>query len=94
MRTVKITAPVEKRCPYKDEQDEGSLTLTFRVFKDAPELHELAENLSTWTDIPISHEDFTDAVVRRWHSEGCVSARSTWRTAGLEVSVDVPGEPL
>lgn len=90
MRTVKVTSPVEKRCPYTDEADVGTVTLTFEVEKDAPELHEMAATLDTWAEIAISHEDFTAAVLRRWSDEGCSAARSTWRTAGMWVTVDVP----
>lgn len=90
MRAVTVTAPVEKRCPHKDEQDTGSVTLTFHVREDAPELHRLAADLRTWQDKPCSHEDFTAAVLDMWAAEGCVAVRTTWTTAGMQVTVDVP----
>lgn len=84
--TVKVG--VTKRCPYKDEQDDGTATLTFDVSDgDGPELHALARHLDTFADIVLSHEDFTKLLAATFD---CVTARTTWRTAGMEVSVDVP----
>lgn len=89
MRHVTITAEVEKRCPYKDEQDTGTAVLRFDVLKDAPELHELADHLATWADIALSHEEFTAMLRDRWWSEGCRSVTTTWQTAGMTVEVTV-----
>lgn len=89
MRHVTITGPVEKRCPYRDEPDVGTITLHFDVFTDAPELHDLAEQLTTWADIALSHEDFTAMVRKHWWSAGCRSVTTTWQTAGLTVEVTV-----
>lgn len=87
MTHVEITAQVSKRCPYKDERDDGTVTLVFDVGdEDAPELHELADLLGTWRDTPISHEEFTRSI---GVALGCVEVRSTWQTAGLDVTVEV-----
>ncbi|GAC1575025.1 MAG: hypothetical protein NVS3B18_08680 [Candidatus Dormibacteria bacterium] len=89
---VTVTAPVTKRCPYRDEQDDGTLTLTFEVAEQAPELHKLAEELTAWEGEAVSHEEFTALILRWFADAGCVAARSTWTTAGLAVTVDVPGD--
>lgn len=83
-----VTVDVVKRCPYKDEQDDGTATLTFDVGDgDGPELHALADRLATYRHLLISHEDFTRLLAKQ---DGCVAARTTWQTAGLEVTVDCP----
>lgn len=89
MTTVTVTAQVTKRCPYRDERDDGTVVLTFDVadHQDAPELHALSDHLGSWRDQAISHEAFTRDVVQQ---TGATSARSRWTTAGMEVSVDVP----
>jgi hypothetical protein len=82
---VIVTAPVEKRCPYKDERDVGTVTLTFDVSEgDAPELHDLAAYLKGFEGEALSHEDFTRNVAR---DLPVIEARSTWTTAGLSVEV-------
>lgn len=91
MRTMRVTVNVQKRCPYKDELDDSTATLTFDVSAgDGPELHDLAANLDSFRDIALSHEAFTALLAG---TPGCVAASSTWRTAGMEVTVDVPSEP-
>lgn len=88
---VTVTGPVVKVCPYKDETDHGTVALTFDVADgDAPELHDLGKHLLWYADQSLSHEDFTR---RLWIATGSASVRSTWTTAGLGVTVDVPGEP-
>lgn len=90
MNAMTVTVGVLKRCPYKDEQDDGTATLTFDVSEgDGPELHELADRLATYRHLVISHEDFTKLLAGL---DGCVSARTTWRTAGFEVTVEVGSE--
>jgi hypothetical protein len=83
---VTVTANVMKRCPYKQERDYGTATLTFDVplGEDAPELHALAEYLNGFTEQAISHEAFTSAVRRDWP---VMEVKSTWTTAGLSVEV-------
>lgn len=87
MTTVTVSAPVAKRCPYRDEVDRGVVILTFHVADhDAPELHSLAANLRLWRDTAISHEAFTREVLTR---TGAASVSTNWSTADMEVTVDV-----
>lgn len=83
-----VTAPVTKRCPYKDESDDGEVTLTFHVAEgDGPELHDLASLLDTYRHVEISHEAFTREVAA---ATGAESVCSTWTTAGMTVTARVP----
>lgn len=88
MTTLTVTAAVTKRCPYKDEQDDGTATLTFDVSEcDGPELHALADQLAQYRHLVISHEEFTRLLVSL---DDCVSARTTWTTAGMTVECSHP----
>jgi hypothetical protein len=88
---VTISGPVRKRCPYKDERDEGTATFTFNLGGgEAPELHDFAKHLDAASEDRISHEDYTRALYVTWHHAGLCHVRTTWITAGLEVTVDVP----
>lgn len=80
MRTV-VTAEVVKRCPFYDEVDTGTATLTWDGY--APELHTLAARLASYRDVLISHEDFTSVLVQTTGA----SVVTAWRTAGLTVEV-------
>lgn len=59
---ITVSRLIAKRCPFVDELDIGTLTLTCPL--DAPELHDLARLAETIAADPISHEDFTRQVVR------------------------------
>lgn len=70
-----ITRQVVKRCPYKDEDDVGELVIT--IPGDAPELHELGEQIRKLMAVAGTHEAFTRRVaalvpgaevVTRWHT--------------------------
>lgn len=92
---VTLKAPVTKRCPYRDERDDGTVTATFEVESgDIPDLHDLASVLHSYAVVRLSHEAFTADVLDRWSPHGCVAVTSTWHTAGMEVTVDVPGDQL
>lgn len=83
-----VTSPVIKRCPYVDEVDEGTVTLTFAVdVGDGPELHGLSRYLNGFANQSLSHEAFTRAV---YHRTAAVEVESTWTTAGMTVTARVP----
>jgi len=81
---VEIVAPVRKRCPFRDEIDWGEVTITYETNATAIELHSLAAYLATFTDRPMSHEDFV-VEVRLWLDRPSVEVSSRWTTAGMEV---------
>lgn len=90
-KVVTVTAPVTKLCPYKDEIDAGTATLTFHVQDEAPELHGVARVLGKWASERISHERYSDLLLTAFGPE-CVAVRTVWTTGGMEVTVDVPGD--
>ena len=91
---VTVKSAVQKVCPYKNERDDGTATLTFEVLAgDAAEFHNLAGMLALGSDEAISHEGFTRALFTTWEPKGCIRVETTWHTAGLEVRCAVPGEP-
>jgi NADPH-dependent 7-cyano-7-deazaguanine reductase QueF len=87
--TVTITASVTKRCPVKNEVDEGTATITYRTHGEAIELHDLADYLSSFAGTHMSHEDFTEELAE--YTGAHVS--TTWGTAGMEVRCEVLREP-
>ena len=84
---ITVTAPVTKVCPYRDEVDVGTVTITFDIMDgDGPELHGFAAYLAAFTDRALSHEMFTRIVA----VDHDAATSSTWTTAGMAVTVDVP----
>lgn len=93
---VTVTGTVSKMCPYKDEQDVGTISMTFDVYDDGdiPELHELGAYLhSGLTGSRLSHEAYTREVFATYEPMGLVRIQTNWRTAGLGVSVAIPDRP-
>ena len=83
---VTVTADATKLCPYADEQDHGTVEVTFDVPEgDAPELHLLGKRLESVYAQAQSHEEFT-----RWVAEttGAVRVLTKWHTAGMDVTCD------
>lgn len=79
-----VEGDVTKLCPYKDERDDGTVTVTFEVSDgDGPELHDVARKLRLYEDVKLSHEDFTRQV-KDVLSATAVTSR--WLTAGLTVT--------
>jgi hypothetical protein len=80
---ITVRRLMAKRCPYVDETDVGTLTIT--AARDAPELHTLAAEIDKIAAEPISHEDFTRAVANRLPA----GARVLWetRTGAWDVEV-------
>ncbi len=89
---VTITADVQHLCPYRDEVDQGIAAITLDVPSgDAPELHDMRSRLDGWAVRKISHEAMTREIAAYFRA---IRVVTTWRTAGMEVVCDVPGEPL
>ena len=80
---ITVRRPVIKRCPFKPETDAGELIITFP--EDAPELHNLAEQVDKLCAEPITHEDFTRAVADMLYGEALVT--TTWNTGPWSVEV-------
>lgn len=89
--TVTLRWAITKRCPFRDEIDAGQMVIT--VGENAPELHNLAGEVSRLTAEPVSHEDFTRAVAMLLPAGSEVV--TTWNTGPFDVTVTcrvLPGE--
>lgn len=79
---------VTKQCPYVEETDMGRLEVTCP--DDAPELHELGEQVENICGKGLTHEEFT----RQVHAllpKGSLTV-STWRTGRWDVKVSEGGK--
>lgn len=86
---VTVNAPIRHLCPFKDEIDDGQLTLSWRTDHSTVELHSLRNFLGAFADAPISHEEVVSEIWGAMSRVGgirSVSVHTTWRTAGLEVT--------
>lgn len=83
---ITISRPVIKHCPFKDETDAGELMITFPG--EAPELHNLAVQIDALCAEPVTHEDFTLAVLAML-GEG-VQVITHWHTGPWSVEVSEP----
>lgn len=94
---VNVSATFEHRCPFVDEIDKGSISITWDTQGKTIELHSLAAWLDTFKERRISHEDLTQLVREELATPGIevIAVSTTWRTADLGVRVDaVFREPL
>lgn len=83
---VTLTRNVQKRCPYVDEVDRGTVTLTFHT-AEAPEMYELAQWLNALGDgPPITHEEWTAAVAAHVPEAAVISE---WLTDVWTMRVEV-----
>lgn len=95
--TVTATVPVTHLCPWRDETDEGHMTITWECQGSTVEIHALTGWLAGFAADRISHEDLTVTVAEHLSElpgiDG-VRVRSTWHTAGAQVVVDraLPGQ--
>lgn len=85
---MRITAPLTHVCPYRDEVDEGTVTITWETEGRTFELHALREWLGRWKDSKISHEHLTSALKYDLNvPDGLtvVLVSTKWNTAALDV---------
>jgi hypothetical protein len=80
---ITLRRAVLKRCPFKDEADAGDLVIVLPG--DAPELHALGEEIDGLCREPVTHEDFTRAVVAILPEGAQVT--TTWHTGAWSVEV-------
>lgn len=86
---VTVTLPAFHRCPFKDEEDEGDLTVTWYAGESTIELHSFAAWLHSLDQWMVSHEAFTWHVRETLQSVGVhvESVVTRWDTAGTKVEV-------
>lgn len=104
---LSVTAEARHLCPFKDEVDQGTVTLEWTTAHgETVELHALAALIDRFAGVEISHEQWTaelvGAVSRGVRVAG-LRVVSSWVTGGLTVevegcrgtrtSVDLGGEP-
>jgi NADPH-dependent 7-cyano-7-deazaguanine reductase QueF len=88
--TVTYTGPLTHRCPFVDEVDNGTTTITWTTAGATLELHALAAWLAQFDELVVSHEDLTARIrTELADQEGIadVAVRTAWTTAGAEVTV-------
>lgn len=86
--TMTAAGPLEHICPYVDEVDQGHVTIAWKTKGETFELHALAEYLSGWRDMEVSHESVTLLIrdhLNIYEGIEVISVVTTWETAGLEV---------
>ena len=89
--TVTAFGPLRHMCPYKDEIDNGTVTITWRPDGETFELHALAEYLRGYEHSPVSHETITDRIQHDLSMITAVAAvrvETSWQTAGFRVRVE------
>lgn len=94
---VTVTAPIRHLCPFKDEIDDGRLTLSWRTDHSTVELHSLRSFLGVFADARISHEEVTSEIWGAMNRVGgirSVSVSTAWRTAGMEVQCSISPTPV
>jgi NADPH-dependent 7-cyano-7-deazaguanine reductase QueF len=94
--TLHVTAPIRHICPFRDEVDDGSITITWRTLNGTFELHDLREYLKSFAEVKISHESLTDTIYRELSSAPSIriiDVETTWRTAGMEVQCSTSATP-
>lgn len=85
---VTVTTPLTHRCPFVDEIDNGTITITWRVDGETFELHSLRHYLNSFADVEISHEGITDLIrhdLSTVPDVELISVSTAWETAGMEV---------
>jgi hypothetical protein len=86
---VTVTGPVVHQCPFRDETDEGVITIAWNTGAGTTlELHGLREFLDLLDEWVVSHETYVDGVRDELSALlGLpVAVSAQFETAGLEVS--------
>lgn len=85
---MSATADIQHLCPFAEEIDNGTATITWQAAGWTLELHSLREYLNTFHDREISHEDLTEEIRAELSSHlgiSHVTVNTSWRTAGMGV---------
>jgi NADPH-dependent 7-cyano-7-deazaguanine reductase QueF len=91
---VTATGEVSHLCPYKDEEDEGTVTIRWRTITSTIELHSLRTYIDLFDEALVSHElladQFTEDISRLGGIE-LLDITLRFPTAGFEVTVNFGG---
>ena len=86
---MSATADIQHLCPFVNEVDNGTVTITWKAAGWTFELHSLRDYLNSHKDREISHEDLTAEIraeLGSHHGINNVTVETKWRTAGMEVT--------
>lgn len=86
--TMSATSPIRHLCPFKDETDDGTITVSWRTLNGTLELHSLRAYFRSFADAATSHESLTDTIYRelqRIPSVRVLGVSTSWETAGMAV---------
>lgn len=88
---VSVTMPAVHMCPFKNEVDEGSVTLSWLTRNGRTiELHSLRALLDSADEWEVSHEAYTASLRHLLVGDFPeITVVSTWHTAGGDVVVRV-----
>lgn len=82
--TVTTKAHMRHLCPYRNEVDEGLITISWEVAGRTIELHSLHEYLRGFKDSVMSHEELTDRVR---HDLECETGIDWMTVKGMQESI-------
>ena len=94
--TMRATSPIVHLCPFKDEVDNGEITVTWVTLNGTIELHSLRDYFKTFAESQISHESLTDTIRRelqRIPSIRALDVVTTWTTAEMDVTCSTSQTP-
>ena len=96
---VRATGKLAHLCPFKDEVDDGQVTITWTCAGSTLELHRLRSYLDTFAPSVISHEELTELIqgqLSQVPGIKDVTVATEWPTAGFQVGVtgEVPRDGL
>jgi NADPH-dependent 7-cyano-7-deazaguanine reductase QueF len=96
---LSATAPARHLCPFKNEKDEGTVTVYWVTEGRTLELHSLRRHLddfaAAYSNTEISHEEYTqrvrDGLTFQGHLHGLriTMVVTNWDTAGMPVSCSI-----
>ncbi|UVF61162.1 hypothetical protein SEA_AOKA_39 [Arthrobacter phage Aoka] len=94
--TMAVTSPLVHLCPFKDETDAGTITVTWQTLNGTIELHSLRAYFDSFAGSTVSHEGLTDTIRRelqRIPSIKALDVTTAWTTAGMETVVSTAPAP-
>lgn len=89
--TVTVHTELCHLCPFRDEVDQGHITVSWLIDGYTFELHDLAAYFATFGDMKISHEELTGRIAAELGGS-VVNVTTHWQTAGMAIAVsrDMP----
>lgn len=89
--TVTACAQINHTCPFKQERDAGTITISWKCIGSTIELHSLAEYLNAFSEQSISHEDLVALIAADLQTLGTgihiQAVTASFTTADIAVEV-------